>query len=1263
MIQRLALLADLQTLLVALRDDLRESIGEKPDQDARLRAEHQTARDAGRTADAYEHWREEPITQAAVAWVLASVFVRFLEDNDLVPTPRLSGPGDRLTTARDHYTAYFQKHPSETDREYLLDVFAEVGELPAARELFHRTHNPLWSLPISGDGARKLLDLWQRIDPATGALVHDFTDPAKGTRFLGDLYQDLSEDARKRYALLQTPEFVEEFILDRTLEPAIATFGFREVRLIDPTCGSGHFLLGAFARLFRLWQTQEPGTNPRQLAQNALSQVAGVDLNPFAVAIARFRLLVEALQVSGVARLKDAPGFKTHLAVGDSLLHGARIRIADGEQLPLGGGFGQSSLLRETVVDHHYASEDAEALGEILGQQYHAAVGNPPYITVKDKALNASYRQRFPVSCHMKYSLAVPFMERFFELAQAGTTPGYVGMITANSFMKREFGKNLIEQCIPTWDLTHVLDTSGAYIPGHGTPTVILFGRNRRPVAATIRAVMGIRGEPSTPEDPAAGVVWTAITTQVDVAGSQSKWVSTADVPRSSFHKHPWSIGGGGATGLKELLEERAEKRLGDVVESIGFGAILGEDDAFGSLRGSVRLRSLPSDLRRPLVEGEFVRDWALGWETEVLFPYTQAIDLVPESAVASVLWPLRSILSARADFSKATYRECGRPYWEYHQIPVDRNRTPLSIAFAFVATHNHFVFDRGGKVFNRTAPVVKLPEGATEDDHLALLGPLNSSTACFWMKQILFDRGGGGIGGGIASEKWEQFFEFDGTKLRQFPLVDVAEGPEICGGPVSQASPSHLPASGAAAAAARVAERVRTLDIHGRERAALPDPAQTPSDASLSRNRQRDGELLTSAIALQEELDWHCYQLYGLAEEAAGCTYGGLGPNAQYRDSRRAGQARLEAGSVTGMSRDDGGAGDGSVPPLRLGERAFEIVMARRMAAGELQTTWFDRHGSTPITDIPSHWPEEYRQVVERRIHAIETNAEIRLIEQPEYKRRWNVEPWEERQERALRSWLLDRLEASAYWPSLELQSCARLADRAHADDEFMQVAEVYRGRSDFDVTALVEELVGAEAVPLLPILRYKESGLRKRALWERTWELQRREDAGEKVETIEVPPKYASADFLKGDYWRLRGKLDVPKERFVSHPGCGRSADATLLVGWAGWDHLQQAQALAAHYVAMKDGEGWPAERLVPLLAGLVELLPWLEQWHNAPDPAYGMGLGEYFRRFVDEEARAQGLTLDGIRAWVPASGLRKRAGRAKDGRTRRGTEVASE
>src|SRR6476620_6684053 len=118
-------------------------------------------------------------------------------------------------------------------------------------------------------------------------------------------------------------------------------------------------------------------------------------------------------------------------------------------------------------------------------------------------------------------------------------------MITANSFMKREFGKNLIEEFFPNADLTHVIDTSGAYIPGHGTPTVILLGRPRKPLDNTVRAVLGVKGEPTTPDNPAKELVWQSILTQVDVAGAQDDFTSTADVSRETFNVHPWSIGGG----------------------------------------------------------------------------------------------------------------------------------------------------------------------------------------------------------------------------------------------------------------------------------------------------------------------------------------------------------------------------------------------------------------------------------------------------------------------------------------------------------------------------------------------------------------------------------------------------------------------------------------------------------------------------------------------------------------------------------------------
>ena len=139
--------------------------------------------------------------------------------------------------------------------------------------------------------------------------------------------------------------------------------------------------------------------------------------------------------------------------------------------------------------------------------------------------------------------------------------------------------------------------------------------------------------------------------------------------------------------------------------------------------------------------------------------------------------------------------------------------------------------------------------------------------------------------------------------------------------------------------------------------------------------------------------------------------------------------------------------------PAICLGERAFEIVLARRVAAGEVETKWFERHGSAPITEIPQHWPPAYRALVQRRIETIENNANVALIEQPEYKRRWNDEPWETQQKRALRGWLLDRLEVPSLWSAPRLTSAAALADRMREDGEFFQAAELYtRACSDFD-------------------------------------------------------------------------------------------------------------------------------------------------------------------------------------------------------------------
>jgi len=241
----------LKKVVLELEDDLRVRVESDPSTKSAWQEEHANAISGERTAMSWQAWRDDRLTQVAVAWVLASVFIRFCEDNRLVSPVWIAGPGGRRQEALDAELGYFRAHPEHTDREWLLQAINHLGSVKGTRDLVD-LHSPLWLVSPSGPAAKRLVDFW-RARTDSGELVRDFTDPELSTRFLGDLYQDLSDYAKKTFALLQTPEFVEEFILDQTMEPALAERPLDGFTLIDPTCGSGHFLLGAFARLNDRW--------------------------------------------------------------------------------------------------------------------------------------------------------------------------------------------------------------------------------------------------------------------------------------------------------------------------------------------------------------------------------------------------------------------------------------------------------------------------------------------------------------------------------------------------------------------------------------------------------------------------------------------------------------------------------------------------------------------------------------------------------------------------------------------------------------------------------------------------------------------------------------------------------------------------------------------------------------------------------------------------------------------------------------------------
>lgn len=456
-------------------------------------------------------------------------------------------------------------------------------------------------------------------------------------------------------------------------------------------------------------------------------------------------------------------------------------------------------------------------------------------------------------------------------------------------------------------------------------------------------------------------------------------------------------------------------------------------------------------------------------------------------------------------------------------------------------------------------------------------------------------------------SDAWATRLEYDCTKLKSLPIPD-----------------------------SRPTDLAVMLDSLAQSYAEnQPFSIVPPTTTNLDSARLKQDEIWFKMIALQEELDWRCYVSYGLISEE-------------------------EAPIAPQSTWDD-------LPLVRPGERAFEIRMSRKIDAGDLQTLWYQRNNATQTSEIPSRYPEWYRELVQRRLELMEDRQFIRLIEQPEYKRRWNRDSWEEREQSALESWLCDRLETPAYVPQADredefsasnpkVQTIQELADTAARDEDFVAVGARYTGDASFDVYRLVESLVLQESVPFLPTQRYKKSGLTRRKAWEDVWELQRMEDRidarcdlpeddedflspaeakalkAREVGDIPKPPKYRSSDFQGKTSWSLRGKLDVPKERFVLLQDC-HTEDGQKVVYWAGLDHGQRAMAMLSYYSEEALATGWEDDRKAKLLAGMLDLLPWVKQWHNDLDPRMNARFGDFLEEFIDSQARDIGVGIDAL------------------------------
>lgn len=1188
MIERAALLGTLKPVVTALEGSIRTRVAETPEVAEHLASEHRKAIGATRTAMSLEEWSEGEITQAAVAWVLGCVFVRFLEDNEMVDQPLISGPGRRRTAALGQREEHFRSHPADSDREYLEACFRQVAAYRVVAPLYDERHNPLWRLGPTADGARMLRETFSAIKPETGLLEHDFADLALRTRFLGDLYQDLSEAAQKRYALLQTPDFVERLILDRTLDPAIDEFGLHQVRLIDPTCGSGHFLIGAFERLFARWQEREPATSAPVLAQRCLDQIAGVDLNPYATAIARFRLLVTALRASGIKRLAEAPAFTLHLATGDSLLHGPLP--SEGATMLL-----DANRLTQNIA-HVFEAEDAGELKQILGRGYHAVVGNPPYIKVQDPALRAAIKARYS-SCSGQWVLTVPFMERFVELAVTPQGAGHVGKVTGSSFSKREFGKKLVREHFRSWNVSAVYDVSGIHLPGHGTDVMLIFGTAEPPTTSSV--LFGLK-EAGDPADAVNSPAWDELVEHQQDEGFQGQYFAITRVQRERLATHPWSFGTSGSQAVLEQLLQASTRTVADIVVDLGFGAISGADPVFF---GSDRDPGFGGEDWRPTVGGDDVRDWQVcEGRALVTFGGPDAKSCWPAALADQVrLWRARPILARRLLFG-TPITETALEWFAWRETyPAKLNAGP-AIAFGEITTRNQFAPRRLNVVTTQTAPLMILSTKAVDTVQFELLEYLNSSTACFYFMQVCAKKGAN-----VSKKRTrDERFVFNARSVSKAPL------PPVLRGDLAKAL-------------------MRLSAVRRRKIVAALDAIDGGSLFDVARDLEREDEAAVGHLRfVQEEIDWAIYARFGLCE-----------PFSWPVDEPQV---------------------------LNPGERAFEIRLARDPALQADAEAWFERDRIARKDVASENWSPSYARLVNSRIEAISNSRALQVLEQPRHKRRWLLASAAEELRSLCRAAVAAEIEDLAIWDDCRLHSVSEIADALRRDTRLVDRVRFSEDNSSEGLSTVCGRIFDDLAVSEPSATRYSASGLEKHTLWKRAWKEQRATEQSLGMSSAEptppipvlkaqakgfcgsfAPPEFSPEDFTTRSGWAIRGKLDMPNERFFRVFGAEKAADVSAVCGKAAWTSVERARAIATRVVELHEDETQRPEDALVMLAAVDELLPWIHQWHPESDPLYSGPPGQYFEGWLDGQLAELAVTRDTLRSWQPPAVTRGRRAKA--------------
>ena len=545
---------------------------------------------------------------------------------------------DRYNSGLFHFKA--EKDRSEPPDDFTLNLTIDDKPL---KDIFKSLYYPdspyefsVLSADILGQVYEQFLGKVIRLTPGHRAVVED------------------KPEVKKAGGVYYTPTYIVNYIVENTLGELLKGKTLKQVeklKILDPACGSGSFLIGAYQYLlnwhydFYLADGPEKWMKGRSPAlyqgsrgdyhlttadrkRILLNNIYGVDIDSQAVEVTKLSLLLKVLEGENEQTLmrqirlfqeRALPDLGSNIKCGNSLIGS---NFYDGQQMSL---LDEEERYRINVFD--WETEFSEIMKD---GGFDAVIGNPPYIRIQALKEWAPlevefYKHGYTTASKGNYDIYVVFVERGLDLLNEH---GQMGFILPSKFFSTDYGQILRQSITDRKALVKVIDFGPAQV----------FEK-----ATTYTCLLFLGGTPSQ------SVSYAKITFPPELITTP---VSMQIIENDAFTAKPWTF----VTGTEKSLTEKITENflpLSDLPCQIGRGSSSGADDVFILNRNGESLTTRQGDhieietdiLRTPIYATDFGQySFNPKFEKVIIFPYN----------VTKKGYELKSESEMKRDFPKA---------------------------------------------------------------------------------------------------------------------------------------------------------------------------------------------------------------------------------------------------------------------------------------------------------------------------------------------------------------------------------------------------------------------------------------------------------------------------------------------------------------------------------------------------------------------------------------------------------------------------------